>query len=312
MKMKSLKSTFLVVGLFALGALTASAAFTPSLSLDKSEVNAGEKIKVSISPFGSRWCTLNINPIGKVYDWNIAKSPTMYEFNTAGLNGGYSIMMLCAEPTSATNARLTYTWSGNVKFYVNATSTSKSGPGLMVLNNNSTVNKGEIVNFKWTSNGGSECSYSVPALSISRAKLATDSTGFSIDTSKYPNIKYINLAYVECKYGTMTRKSTSQLFYVNLPVGKVSSIDTEAAVLGAQTECVDLPRNISRGDESNDTLSLQKFLKNQGLISSEPTSFFGEKTVEAVKVYQGMRNLPQTGRVFDMTRLVIKSDSCGE
>lgn len=310
--MKSLKSTFIVVGLFALSSLSASAAFTPSLSLDKSEVRAGEKINVSISPFGSRWCTLNINPLGKVYDWNIAKSPSMYELNTAGLNGGYSIMMLCAEPTSPTNRRLTYTWSGNVKFYVNATSTSKVGPGLMVLNNNSTLNKGETVNFKWSANGGNDCSYSVPALSISRSKLASDSTGFSIDTNKFPNIKYINLAYVECKYGIETRKSTSQLFYVNLPVGKVGLIDTDSMVLGAQTECVDLSRNISRGDESDETLSLQKFLKNQGLISFEPTRFFGEKTVEAVKAYQGMRNLPQTGRVFEMTRLVIKSDSCGE
>jgi hypothetical protein len=298
--------------MIALSIMSVSAAFKPSLSLDKTEVTSGEKIKVSISSFGGRFCTLNLNPRGKIYDWNPAKNPSMYELNTAGLNGGYSLMILCAEPTSATNPRLTYTWSDNAKFYVNAISTVKAGPGLMVLNKNSTVNKGEVVNFKWSANGGGECSYTVPALSLSRVKLTNDSTGFSIDTSKFPNIKYINLVYVECKYGTETRKSTSQLFYVNLPTSKLGSIDNDSAVLGAQTECTDITRNISRSDESNDTYLLQKFLKNQGLLSSEPTGYFGEKTVDAVKAYQGIRSLPQTGKVFEMTRLVIKSESCGE
>ncbi len=310
MKSTILKSVTFAVGLCVFGVMSASAAFTPAISLSKTEVNAGEKVKVTISPFGKRFCSLILNPLGKVYDWNPNVNPGSYEINTAKLNGGYSMMILCAEPTSPTNPRLMYTWSEATKFYVYASTTSKAGPGLMVLNTSETVKKGELVKVKWSANGGTECTYSVPSINMSSVKLADNSTNFTIDTR---NVKgYANQIIIQCKYNGEVRKSAPSMFYVPNASAKISMISDEPTVLGEQTECFDLSRNISKGDSSDDTLQLQRFLKNQGLLTAEPTGFYGDMTVGAVKAYQATRNLPQTGKVFEVTRFLIKSESCGE
>ncbi|MEI6810796.1 MAG: peptidoglycan-binding protein, partial [Candidatus Nomurabacteria bacterium] len=96
------------------------------------------------------------------------------------------------------------------------------------------------------------------------------------------------------------------------PLSANTNLRQESEVLGASTSisCTDIPRNLHRGAESNSVKNLQSFLVSKGLLSDTPTGFYGDKTVEAVKDYQAMKGLPQTGMVYDFTRLAIKADSC--
>lgn len=82
-------------------------------------------------------------------------------------------------------------------------------------------------------------------------------------------------------------------------------------VLGASTMCVDIPQNIHRGDESNNTTLLQKFLKHNGFYIDDVTGFYGDNTIVAVKDFQASQNLTVTGMVYDQTRYVIKNMTCG-
>ncbi len=80
-------------------------------------------------------------------------------------------------------------------------------------------------------------------------------------------------------------------------------------VLGASTQCVDLPMNLHRGYEGSSVSKLQDFLMSLGLLD-EATGFYGDKTVTAVKEYQGSRGLAETGMVYEMTRSAIKGGTC--
>jgi hypothetical protein len=90
----------------------------------------------------------------------------------------------------------------------------------------------------------------------------------------------------------------------------VASIGSNSQVLGASTMCVNLTRNFHRGDESQDTKTLQTFLISNEYLDSDVSGFYGDKTVEAVKRYQRNKGLPETGMVYEFTRESIKRDSC--
>lgn len=92
----------------------------------------------------------------------------------------------------------------------------------------------------------------------------------------------------------------------------VSQALTPSFVLGAYTSvvCTNVSRNLHRGAESASVSSLQSFLISKGLLQSEVTGFYGDKTVQAVKDYQGSKGLPVTGMVYDFTRAAIKAESC--
>jgi peptidoglycan hydrolase-like protein with peptidoglycan-binding domain len=64
----------------------------------------------------------------------------------------------------------------------------------------------------------------------------------------------------------------------------------------AYAKCPTLPRELEFGDIGEDVIELQQFLKGQG-VSGDDGNIFGEKTLEAVKFWQGSQVLPQTGRV---------------
>jgi len=56
---------------------------------------------------------------------------------------------------------------------------------------------------------------------------------------------------------------------------------------------------------------LQTFLFQNSLMYYAPTGYFGPLTQAAVKKYQGLRNIPQTG-VFDFpTRYTLAKETCG-
>lgn len=113
-----------------------------------------------------------------------------------------------------------------------------------------------------------------------------------------------------------TSSSLSQTLIPNQT--KVASIlgqssISKPAILGASTSntsCTDIPRNLIRGTESSFVTKLQNFLLTKGLLTDTPTGFYGDKTVQAVKEYQAMKGLPQTGMVYDFTRSAIKAESC--
>ncbi len=114
---------------------------------------------------------------------------------------------------------------------------------------------------------------------------------------------------------TSALKSTTNSIFLasSLPV---RDITTYRGVLGASTSyqeevsCTRISKNIRRGDESNDTKALQSFLNKKGLLSNDPTGFYGDKTVLAVKAYQTSKGIPATGMTYEVTRSLVEGESC--
>ena len=101
---------------------------------------------------------------------------------------------------------------------------------------------------------------------------------------------------------------SSGIFSITAPL----TITNTGLVLGASTACASLTRNLHRGDESSVTTQLQSFLYDKGFLKESSTGFYGDKTVEAVKAYQSSRGISPSGMVYEVTRAMIKRDSCGE
>lgn len=68
--------------------------------------------------------------------------------------------------------------------------------------------------------------------------------------------------------------------------------------------------DLKPGAESSEVLALQKFLVKKGLLTATPNGYFGDATKKAVMVYQDSVSLPDTGNVFDATRLAVNQESC--
>ncbi len=75
-------------------------------------------------------------------------------------------------------------------------------------------------------------------------------------------------------------------------------------------KCVDLWANMHRGAESGIVRNLQNFLIGKAILLSAATGFYGDYTVEAVKVYQGIAGLKQSGMVYELTRDAIRKETC--
>lgn len=80
------------------------------------------------------------------------------------------------------------------------------------------------------------------------------------------------------------------------------------------SSCVNLSYNLSyRSKDVNtngEVSDLQSFLQDKGYLSSDPTGFFGRLTESAVKSYQSLKGLANTGYVGQYTRAKISEDSC--
>lgn len=74
--------------------------------------------------------------------------------------------------------------------------------------------------------------------------------------------------------------------------------------------CVDITKNLTRGERSSSVLSLQNFLAGNGLLMATPNGYFGLGTFAAVKAYQKGLNLSQVGNVGPGTRAAIKKETC--
>lgn len=125
----------------------------------------------------------------------------------------------------------------------------------------------------------------------------------ALDASQYCTTQSCTTNTGVVRYGTKSCPTSSMsgaIFAAN---------NTMSSVLGASTQCVDLPTDMHRGYESYGVTRLQEFLKSKNFMG-EVTGFYGDKTVVAVKEYQSTRGLLQTGMVYDFTRAAIKADTC--
>lgn len=83
----------------------------------------------------------------------------------------------------------------------------------------------------------------------------------------------------------------------------------------AGSSCTDLQNNLTykKSNDANtngEVSSLQSFLQEQGLLTSDPTGYFGGLTFNAVKAFQSQQGLLAYGYVGPVTREVIKNVSC--
>ncbi len=74
--------------------------------------------------------------------------------------------------------------------------------------------------------------------------------------------------------------------------------------------CVNLSRDLRYRTTGTDVSLLQDFLQTRGLLNSEPTGFFGQMTLNAVRQYQSSVGLSATGFVGPLTRARIKAATC--
>jgi peptidoglycan hydrolase-like protein with peptidoglycan-binding domain len=80
------------------------------------------------------------------------------------------------------------------------------------------------------------------------------------------------------------------------------------------SNCYNLSQNMRKGDKDNNTngevTKLQEALSQLGFLFSDPTGYYGNATVIAVKSYQSANSLSPTGYVGSYTRSSIQSKTC--
>lgn len=64
-------------------------------------------------------------------------------------------------------------------------------------------------------------------------------------------------------------------------------------------------QNLRLGIRNNDVLELQKLLAKLGFFKANPTGYFGQVTLAAVKAYQTSKGIPATGFVGPLTRAAL-------
>ena len=96
---------------------------------------------------------------------------------------------------------------------------------------------------------------------------------------------------------------------VNKVAGTVAALSA-ARSASAMGTCVNLTDSLHRGNESATVKKLQEFLYQKGFLTEQPTGFFGDLTIAAVKAYQKSVGIKETGMVFDLTRQMIRGETC--
>ena len=109
-------------------------------------------------------------------------------------------------------------------------------------------------------------------------------------------------------------KTTSASKTITLPMCQKSEVlgaYTDASNGDTPSSCVEIGTNLHRGKETSTVKKLQSFLYQKGFLLESPTGFYGDATIEAVKMYQGSRGITESGMVYEATRQMIKAESCG-
>ena len=79
----------------------------------------------------------------------------------------------------------------------------------------------------------------------------------------------------------------------------------------AGDSCVYLSGNVGWGTTSGDVTSVQSHLAATGYFNQQPTGYYGNITMNAVKNYQTAHGIEATGYVGPITRGAIQNESCG-
>ncbi len=74
--------------------------------------------------------------------------------------------------------------------------------------------------------------------------------------------------------------------------------------------CTTLTKNLSKGSENSEVLTLQQFLFDDGYLTAKPNGYFGNGTVAAVKRFQSKNGVAVTGTIGPVGRAKIKELSC--
>jgi peptidoglycan hydrolase-like protein with peptidoglycan-binding domain len=137
-------------------------------------------------------------------------------------------------------------------------------------------------------------------------KIISSDGGYTIDRLESGQSSYA----VSC-VSTKTGEKVSKVTTIN---NIMSFANGDGQVLGAFTDnasCTELPINLHRGMETSSVSKLQKFLLSVHTLElKDATGFYGDNTIDAVKVYQTSKNIPVTGMVYEATRKAIAADTC--
>ena len=147
---------------------------------------------------------------------------------------------------------------------------------------------------------------------------------FLNDKNYYPAIRPADGQYTHVFTDQQVVDIVSKYFKANcgteLPITQtvitpkvaVDTNNSQSKVLGASVECLNIQRNLHRGNESVEVKKLQTFLFRNEFLTETPTGFYGDKTIKAVKEYQSSKGISATGMVYEKTRSMITSHTCGQ
>lgn len=150
---------------------------------------------------------------------------------------------------------------------------------------------------------------------VEKGLLTTSSTGYFGDLTKKAVMAYQDSVYLpdSGEVSKLTMKAIMLESCSGKPLTKLVTFGNNYLATNSiqvSASCVDLPSNLYKGDENGDVLKLQNFLVKKGLLTAVPNSYYGVGTTQAVKDYQEMKDLKQSGNTLDMMREEIKNETC--
>ena len=108
----------------------------------------------------------------------------------------------------------------------------------------------------------------------------------------------------------------SLFLFALVSTSTVLAVEADVDPLGDTAGCLTLSYSMryqSRDSETNNEVSaLQDYLQSSGYLDSNPSGYFGQMTLKAVKSFQGANDISPTGYVGSITRGKIYTLSCGQ
>lgn len=135
------------------------------------------------------------------------------------------------------------------------------------------------------------------------------------DTKPVSDIPTVSSSFSHGDFSVLAKHFNTTIADVNAMIKQkgeqaISAVLNTAKVKADTGTCVEISKNLTKGNRSSFTSSLQAFLIQKGLLSGEPSGFYGDLTTSAVKAYQRSLGLPETGMVYDFTREAIRQETC--
>ncbi len=242
---------------------------------------------------------------------------------TVTMSGGRTSQVVLSSVTESKIGEFTVTSDINGKIALSSVTLNFSTTGITgaqfskVRMSNGSINISTVPNTHAIGSNGS-ISFDIPSYEISAGQSQTFSVFAIVSGVTQSGISPVVTSRFDSPslfvwndiIGGNIRQTGNYIY--NFPTSSYSTLGlsvTSSQVLGVSVMCVDIPRNMHRGAESSYVSTLQKFLQDKGFLS-EVSGFYGDKTVEAVKDYQASKGLSVTGMVYNLTREIIKKETC--